>query len=65
MTARQILDAFSETLMQDQRILSVRARELLTSLLQAASNGNSAVTVAIGEGVFHQLCCPYQLSKGK
>ncbi len=34
MTAKQILDAFSETLMQDERILSPRERELLMSLLQ-------------------------------
>lgn len=34
MTAKQILDAFSETLMQDERILTPRERELLSSLLQ-------------------------------
>ncbi len=34
MTAKQILDVFSETLMQDDRILSPRERELLMSLLQ-------------------------------
>src|SRR5260370_1812559 len=54
MTAKQILDAFSETLMQDERIFSVRERELLASLLQntkAAANGNAAVTLAIGRAV--------------
>src|SRR5260370_40039362 len=54
MTEKQMLDAFSETLMQDERICSVRERELLTSLLQntkAASNGNAAVTLAIGRAV--------------
>ncbi|MGA8619220.1 MAG: hypothetical protein WB660_11965 [Candidatus Sulfotelmatobacter sp.] len=54
MTAKQILDAFSETLMQDERILSPRERELLTSLLQnskivssSAPEIQSAVTAAI------------------
>jgi len=58
MTAKQILDAFSETLMQDERILSPRERELLMSLLQnsrAVSSGNSetqsAVTAAISRSV--------------
>ena len=58
MTAKQILDAFSETLMQDERILSPRERELLMSLLQnsrAVSSSNpeiqSAVTAAIARSV--------------
>jgi Rps23 Pro-64 3,4-dihydroxylase Tpa1-like proline 4-hydroxylase len=58
MTAKQILDAFSETLMQDERILIPRERELLMSLLQnsrSISNGNpeiqSAVTAAIARAV--------------
>jgi Rps23 Pro-64 3,4-dihydroxylase Tpa1-like proline 4-hydroxylase len=58
MTANRILDAFSETLAQDDRILSPRERELLTSLLQNAkvvSNGNaevqSAVTAVIARSV--------------
>jgi SM-20-related protein len=58
MTSKQILDAFSETLMQDERILSSRERELLMSLLQNArtvSNGNaethSAVNAAIARSV--------------
>jgi SM-20-related protein len=58
MTAKQILDAFSETLMQDDRILSPRERELLTSILQYSrldSSGNpeiqSSVTSAIGRSV--------------
>lgn len=58
MTSKQILDAFSETLMQDDRILSPRERELLTSLLQnarAASGSSpetqSAVTAAIARSV--------------
>jgi 2-oxoglutarate-Fe(II)-dependent oxygenase superfamily protein len=58
MTAKQLLDGFSETLMQDERILSPRERELLTSILQnskAISTGNpelqSAVTAAISRSV--------------
>src|SRR6266853_5731561 len=57
MTAKQILDAFSETLMQDERILSPRERELLTSLLQNPKtvSGNpetqSAVAAAIARSV--------------
>jgi SM-20-related protein len=58
MTAKQILDAFSETLMQDDRILSLRERELLMNLLQnsrAVSGSNpeiqSAVTAAIARSV--------------
>ena len=34
MTTKQILDAFSETLIQDERILTPRERELLMSILQ-------------------------------
>ncbi len=58
MTAKQILDAFSETLMEDERILSPRERELLTNLLQnsriiASRNPEtqSAVTEAIARSV--------------
>lgn len=39
MTPKQILDSFSETLMQDERILSARERALLRSVLQ---HGRSA-----------------------
>ncbi|MDQ1389939.1 MAG: hypothetical protein QOF56_3393 [Acidobacteriaceae bacterium] len=58
MTAKQILDAFSETLMQDERILSPRERDLLTSLLQnskTVSGTNpqiqSAVSAVIAQSV--------------
>jgi len=58
MTAKQILDAFSESLMRDERILSPREWELLTNLLQnsrAVSNNNPeiqcAVTAAIARSV--------------
>src|ERR1700693_3921600 len=58
MTAKQILDTFSETLMQDERILSPRERELLMSLLQnsrAVSSSNpetqAAVTATIARSV--------------
>lgn len=36
MTPKQILDSFSETLMQDERILSTQERSLLAALLQHA-----------------------------
>lgn len=58
MTAKQFLDAFSETLMQDERILSPRERELLTNILQTSrsvSSGNpetqSAVAAVIARSV--------------
>jgi Rps23 Pro-64 3,4-dihydroxylase Tpa1-like proline 4-hydroxylase len=62
MTAKQILDSFSETLMQDERILSARERALLTSILQHAKSAsseysptnagvNEAIAAAIGETV--------------
>jgi Rps23 Pro-64 3,4-dihydroxylase Tpa1-like proline 4-hydroxylase len=62
MTAKQLLDAFSETLMQDERILSPRERELLVSLLQnskASSSSspesqaavNAAIARSVGETV--------------
>ena len=62
MTAKQILDSFSETLMQHDRILSSRERELVTNLLQharTASNANpesqaavhAVIASAVGETV--------------
>ena len=44
MTPKQILDSFSETLMQDERILSASERELLANVLQHAQAhaGNQA-----------------------
>ena len=38
MTPKQILDSFSETLMQDERILSAQERALLAALLQHAKS---------------------------
>jgi Rps23 Pro-64 3,4-dihydroxylase Tpa1-like proline 4-hydroxylase len=65
MTAKQILDGFSETLMQDERILSPHERELLTSLLQNSKTASSttpeiqsavaaAIARAVGETVAHR-----------
>ena len=62
MTSKQILDSFSETLMQDERILSAQERSLVVSLLQhakAATVGNqetreavrSVIASAVGETV--------------
>src|SRR5215475_8915860 len=42
MTPKQILDSFSETLMQDERILSTQERALVASLLQHAKATASA-----------------------
>jgi len=62
MTPKQILDSFSETLMQDERILSAPERALLANLLQharAASSENAelhegvrtVIASAVGETV--------------
>jgi Rps23 Pro-64 3,4-dihydroxylase Tpa1-like proline 4-hydroxylase len=62
MTPKQILDSFSETLMQDERILSVQERALVASLLQHAKTAagtnpetheavRSVIASAIGETV--------------
>lgn len=62
MTSKQILDSFSETLMQDERIISAQERSLVVSLLQhakAATVGNpetreavrSVIASAVGETV--------------
>jgi Rps23 Pro-64 3,4-dihydroxylase Tpa1-like proline 4-hydroxylase len=61
MTSKQILDSFSETLMQDERILSAQERSLITTLLQhaRATGGNpetreavrSVIASAVGETV--------------
>ncbi len=50
MTPKQILDSFSETLMQDERILSPRERELVLNLLHhanAAVHNNSETQSAV------------------
>jgi SM-20-related protein len=54
MTAKQVLDAFSVTLMQDERILSPRERELLKSLLQnsnAICSDNPEVQTAVNQAI--------------
>jgi len=50
MTAKQILDSFSETLMEDERILTARERALLSSILRsvkATSNANPETHAAV------------------
>lgn len=50
MTPKQILDSFSETLMQDERILSAPERALLAALLQhakASTTGDRATQEAV------------------
>lgn len=54
MTSKQILDAFSETLIGDERILSSRERELVMALLQnakGAAGGNREIQAAVLEAV--------------
>ena len=62
MTAKQILDSFSETLMADDRILSARERALLSNILRnvkATSNTNpetqaavnAVIAAAVGESI--------------
>ena len=62
MTSKQILDAFSESLMRDERILSARESGMLMSLVQNARNEsssnpeiqtavNSAIARSVGETV--------------
>jgi SM-20-related protein len=61
MTPKQILDSFSETLMQDERILSAQERALLRNLLQHARSAslepethaavNATISSAVGEAV--------------
>ena len=65
MTPKQILDSFSETLMQDERILSAQERALLTTLLRHANAATSekpetqdavraVIASAVGETVAHR-----------
>jgi SM-20-related protein len=61
MTPKQILDSFSETLMQDERILSAQERALLRNLLHHARSAslepethaavNATIASAVGETV--------------
>lgn len=62
MTPKQILDSFSETLMQDERILSAQERTLLAALLQHARTASGqdserqhavrqVIAAAVGETV--------------
>ncbi|HEY4902549.1 MAG TPA: 2OG-Fe(II) oxygenase [Candidatus Sulfotelmatobacter sp.] len=61
MTPKQILDSFSETLMQDERILSAQERALLKNLIQHARSAsiepethevvNATIASAVGETV--------------
>jgi Rps23 Pro-64 3,4-dihydroxylase Tpa1-like proline 4-hydroxylase len=55
MTAREMMDNLSETLMCDERILSVPERELLANLLQRTSNHVSARDNAVTEAIAHAV----------
>ncbi len=51
MTAREMIDSLSETLMCDERILSVQERELLANLLQRAKTNGSTRDNAVAETI--------------
>jgi len=58
MTAKQILDAFSDTLMRDERVFSARERDLLFNLLRnakAASAGNTEVQTAVTSAIAYAV----------
>jgi 2OG-Fe(II) oxygenase superfamily len=58
MTGKQLMDAFSETLMQDERILSPRERELLIKLLQNSktiASQDPATQAAVGQTIARAL----------
>jgi Rps23 Pro-64 3,4-dihydroxylase Tpa1-like proline 4-hydroxylase len=58
MRANQILNGFSETLMQDERILSSSEKELLVSLLQnagTAAGGNPEIQTAVTTAIHHAV----------
>jgi hypothetical protein len=55
MTAREMMDNLSETLMCDERILSVQERELLATLLQRTNNHVSARDNAVTEAIAHAV----------
>ena len=66
MTSKEILDSFSTTLMQDERILSTQERALLTTLLQHTKTNagrcnretqdavRAVIAGAVGETVAHR-----------
>jgi Rps23 Pro-64 3,4-dihydroxylase Tpa1-like proline 4-hydroxylase len=58
MTSKQILDAFSETLMQDERIISPQERELLINILQTSktvSSNNPETQSAVARTIAHSV----------
>jgi len=56
MTSKEILHSFSETLLQDERILSPRERELLSNLLQhARSNSANRSNETVSEVIAHAV----------
>ena len=51
MTAREMMDSLSGTLLCDERILSVPERELLANLLQRTRTSGSAPDLAVAEAI--------------
>ena len=55
MTAREMIDSLSGTLLCDERILSVPERELLANLLQRTRNQLSAPDNTVAEVITHTV----------
>ena len=55
MRAKQILDAFSETLMQDDRILNSRERELLMQLAEVERRHKAHVEALFTNAAFPEV----------
>ena len=51
MTAREMIDSLSGTLLRDERILSVPEKELLANLLQRTRTQPSATENAVAEAI--------------
>jgi hypothetical protein len=51
MTAREMIDSLSGTLLRDERILSVPEKELLASLLQRTRTPSNAPENAVAEAI--------------
>lgn len=51
MTAREMIDGLSDTLLRDERILSVAERELLANLLQRSRTQSSAPENAVADAI--------------
>ena len=55
MTAREMIDSLSGTLLCDERILSVSERELLANLLQRTRKQTNTSDYAVAEAITHTV----------